>query len=319
VNVKQFFLESHIFIVTGKGGTGKTVSSIALAMTAAGQGLNTLLVTLDEDSHIFELLNVEISNTEASVRIEENLSVRLITPEDALIRYLVEHGMGKVSKRLLSTNTVHVISNAIPGIEEILVLGRLKQLEKDKIADVIIVDGPATGHAITLLTSPKGLAFVARGGALRKQADDVEEMLSDHKRCQVVFVCIPEETPINETVDAAYLIEDKTNVALAPMIINQVYTSIKGIDTDPKAAAEKAGLESQDQNCLQILKDASEFRRNRIEFQRDLLERLQQELALPKIYLPLILAGDFTENMIFVMAEILEQQISTMKPFDHAS
>ncbi len=309
MDIKEFFLESHIFIVTGKGGTGKTVSSMALAMTAAKHGLNTLLVTLDRDSHIFELLNIEMSETEAPVKVQDNLSVRLITPEDALLRYLAEHGMGKTSKRLLSTNTVHVISNAIPGIQEILVLGRLKQLERDGAADVIIVDGPATGHAITLLTSPAGLTFAARGGALKKQAEDVAEMLTDHKRCQVIFVCIPEETPINETVDAAFLMEDKTNVALAPMIINQVYTSVQGIATDPKAAAEEVGVADPDQQCLDILKAAAEFRLGRIEFQRELLSRLHKELALPKIYLPLILAGDFTETMISALAEILEKQI----------
>jgi anion-transporting ArsA/GET3 family ATPase len=305
-------MESHIFIVTGKGGTGKTVSSITLAMTAARQGLDTLLVTLDKDSHIFELLDIDTADTDASTDVTTNLKIRLLTPEDALIRYLVEHGMGKTSKKLLSTNTVHLIANAIPGIQEILVLGRLKQLERDRVADVIIVDGPATGHAITLLTSPTGLRSTTQGGALRKQAEDVEEMLADHSRCQIIFVCIPEETPINETVEAAYLIEDKTNVALAPMIINQVYTKIEGIATDPKTAAKDVGIDNLDLKSVKILSSAAEFRAARIANQEDLLERLHKELTLPKIYLPLILAADFTETMIEELATILEKQITTL-------
>jgi len=313
MKIEQFFRESHIFIVTGKGGTGKTVSSVALAMLAAEYGLNTLLVTFEADSHIFELLNVKVQPENSSSRIGENLYVRLITAEDALLTYLLEHGLGKVSKRLLSTNTIDVIANAIPGIQEILILGRLKQLERDQVAEVIIVDAPATGHAITLLTSPTGLTFAARGGALKKQADEVSEMLKDNTRCQVLLVTIPEETPINEAIDAAYLIEDKTDVALGPIIVNQIYDALPGLTTDAADAALQAGIQNIDRDVLGLLDQAAKFRLSRLETQKELLDKLDGGIALQKIYLPLILEKDFTKDSIVALSKCLGKQITELE------
>ena len=88
-----------------------------------------------------------------------------------------------------------MVSTAIPGIRDVLVLGKVKQLERDGVADLILVDAPATGHAITFLTSASGHGHAARGGPLRTQAQDVVELLSDPARCRVILVTLPEELP----------------------------------------------------------------------------------------------------------------------------
>ena len=56
---------------------------------------------------------------------------RRITPDDALLEYLADHGMGRISKRLVSSGALDVVSTAIPGIRDILVLGKIKQLERE--------------------------------------------------------------------------------------------------------------------------------------------------------------------------------------------
>ena len=78
-----------------------------------------------------------------------------------------------------------------------------KQLEKARAADVIIVDAPAAGHAVTFLTSAAGLLDAVRVGPIRTQAQDVIELLSDPARSQVLLVTLPEETPVNETAETA--------------------------------------------------------------------------------------------------------------------
>src|SRR6185436_5738906 len=107
-----------------------------------------------------------------------------------------------------------VVATAVPGIKDILVLGKVKQLERASDADVIIIDAPAAGHAITFLTSPRGLLDAVRLGPVRQQAEDVIELLSDPERCRVMLVTLPEETPVNELVDTAFALEDKVGVKL---------------------------------------------------------------------------------------------------------
>ena len=78
---------------------------------------------------------------------------------------------------------IDVVATAAPGIDDIVVLGKIKQLERSGEWDVIVVDGPAAGHAVTFLTSAAGLHDAVRGGPVRVQADEVLELLRDPTRC----------------------------------------------------------------------------------------------------------------------------------------
>ena len=121
------------------------------------------------------------------------------------------------------------MATAAPGIDDIVVLGKIKQLERSGDWDVIVVDGPAAGHAITFLTAAAGLHEAVRSGPVRTQADDVLEMLHDPARSQVVLVTLPETTPVNEVVQTAYALEDRVGVRLGPVVVN----SVDGLDGAP--------------------------------------------------------------------------------------
>ena len=90
----------------------------------------------------------------------------------------------------------------MPGIKDILVLGKVKSLERSNNADLIILDAPAAGHAVTFLMSAHGLLDAVRVGPIRSQAQDVIELLTDASRCQILLVTLPEETPVNSGGDA---------------------------------------------------------------------------------------------------------------------
>ena len=137
--------------------------------------------------------------------------------------------MRRFSKRLLSSGIIDIVAGAIPGIRDILVLGKIKQIEQQRVADLVLVDAPATGHAMTFLSSAAGLLDAARGGPIRAQAADVVALLSDPARCQVALVTLPEEMPVNEVVEAAYQLEDKVGVALGPVIVNACYPPVPGL------------------------------------------------------------------------------------------
>ena len=100
-------------------------------------------------------------------------------------------------------------------------LGKLKAVERDGGFDLIVVDAPATGHAITLLTSPAGLASAARGGPVKRQAEEVAELLADPSRCRVLLVTLPRELAVDETIEAAYEVEDRAGVTLSDVVVNQ--------------------------------------------------------------------------------------------------
>ena len=232
------------------------------------------------------------------------IRARTLTPDDALLEYLVDHGLRRVSKRLVNSGALDVVATAVPGIRDILVLGKVKQLERSRRADVIVVDAPAAGHAITFLTSAQGLLDSARVGPIRTQAADVVELLSDSARCQVVLVTLPEETPVNETVETAYKLEDSVGTSLGPVIVNGIYPHLDHLEADPGEAAAAAGV-TLGPGEADALRAAAVFRRRREELQAEQVDRLADGLPLPQLWLPHLFTTELGLREVDQLADAL--------------
>jgi anion-transporting ArsA/GET3 family ATPase len=282
-------------VVAGKGGVGKTTVTAALASTAARAGLRVLVVEVEGKSGLAALFGgrgelgyeERVFARDAGPDGRGEIRARTITPAHALVDYFEEHGMRRLSNRLGRTGVLDIVATAAPGIDDILVLGKVKQLERLEVADVILLDAPAAGHAITFLQSANGLLDAVNVGPINTQARDVVEMLSDPARTQVLLVTLPEETPVNELVDTAFALEDRVGVNLGPVIVNSIYPPLEGLADDPDDAGRAAGVELRPTDAA-ALRDAASFRRDRMTLQDDQIGRLAERLPLPQIRLPFL-------------------------------
>jgi anion-transporting ArsA/GET3 family ATPase len=314
MDVAGFFRQSRLLIVAGKGGVGKTAICAALARTAADAGLSVLLVELEGKPglvHAFGQTDpLEYDATVLSDPDETNGAVvaRRITPDDALLEYLADHGMRRFSRRLISTGALDVVATAIPGIRDILVLGKVKQLERGDPADLILLDAPATGHVMTFLSSASGLLDAARSGPLRAQAADVSAMLTDPDRCRVALVTLPEEMPVNEVVESAYKLEDHVGVTLGPLVVNACIPEVPGLAVDPVLAAEAAGAVVSSE-LASALSAAASFTERRHDLQVEQLRRLEDELPLRQMRVPEVDAEAIGPDEIEVMSRALRAGI----------
>jgi arsenite/tail-anchored protein-transporting ATPase len=261
-------IAARVVIVAGKGGVGKTTVTAVLARAAADSGCRVLVVELDGKPLLEQLV--------------PGIEVRRILARDALDEYLRDHGFARIAKRLVRTGVIDVVGTAAPGIDDVVVLGKVKHLERSGDWDVIIVDGPAAGHAITFLTSAAGLADAVSSGPVRAQSDEVIELLGDPERCQVVLVTLPEATPVNELVETAFALEDRVGVQLGPVVVNAVDVGVPLPDPDDvDLAAESA-------DDAAALRTAAHYRTARRAMQQAELDRLRTELPLPVAILPLL-------------------------------
>lgn len=317
MDVSQFCASTRLFIVAGKGGVGKTTVTAALARTAARAGLTALIVEIEGKSGIGSIFGRSDPLTYEEVILAPggdpsgaaDVRARTLTPDEALIEYLEDHGMKRISKRLASSGALDVVSTAVPGIKDILVLGKVKQLERAGVADVIIIDAPAAGHAITFLTSARGLLDAARVGPIRTQAQEVVELLSDPDRCQVLLVTLAEETPVNEVVETAFALEDRVGIKLAPVVVNGLYPILDGLDADPAEVASAAGVRVGKQQ-LAALRDAADFRRQRQALQADQTARLAELLPLPQLRLPFMFTPEIGPGELEQLATVMEDQLA---------
>jgi anion-transporting ArsA/GET3 family ATPase len=286
----QFLTASRVVIVAGKGGVGKTTVTATMAQAAARAGLTTMIVEVEGKSGLAAIFGQEPLTYEET-QLAPNVMGRTLTPDDALLEYLEDHGMRRLSRRLMDSGALDVVSTAAPGIRDILVLGKVKQLERARIADLIILDAPAAGHAITFLLAARGLLDAVRVGPINTQARDVLEMLTDPARCQVVLVTLPEETPVNELVETAYKLEDRVGVSLGPVVVNGVYPERPGIDVTPAEAAREVGVTLRPGEADELAA-AARFRLERTALQAEQLARLEERLPLPQVRLPFLFTAD---------------------------
>lgn len=301
MDLRTFCLQSRLVVVAGKGGVGKTTVTAAFARMAAGLGLSVLIVEVEGKTGLAAAFGAEELEYDER-ELAPNIRARALTPDVALLEYLEAAGLHRISKKLVRGGLVEVVSTAVPGIKDILILGKVKQLERARAADLILLDAPAAGHAVSFLMSARGLSDMVRAGPLRVQADDVLAMLTDPSRCRVMLVTLAEETPVNEVVETAFALEDRVGVDLAPVVVNNLYPVLHGLDADPSAAGDGA----------MALAAAAGFRRLRQELQQAQVTRLAAALPLPQLHLPSLFTVDLGPSDVDHLAAALASGVERL-------
>ncbi len=253
----HFFTAQRVLIVAGKGGVGKSAVAAGLALVAARAGLRTLLVSLDAES-------IEVPEHELLERM-------VVTPGRALTDYLSSKGMGLLSRQLSRSGIVELVATTAPGLDDLLVLGRIKAFEREDRADIIIVDGPAAGHASDLVRAPIQLKKAISTGPIGQQADEVLDMLADPARCRLMLVTTPAMTPVSETLDVAERIRSTVNMTLTPFVVNKC-----------EAPAPVVSHRPADGHLAQ----AYDYAHQRERAQRDAIDTLQSTGTAAIMYLP---------------------------------
>jgi hypothetical protein len=214
-------LERKLIVVTGKGGTGKTTVACALGLLGAHRGLRTIVVELG-DQHRLPVLFEHTEQVEPGVEIElePNLWSTSIDPDRALLEWLHSFA-GRISARLLaSSSTFHYFAAAAPGAKELVSMIKVRELclgsrldrgrsgERQRHGrggrlgyDLVVLDAPATGHALAMLGSPQTFSSIVRVGPLAEHAQDVSDLLGDRARCAYVAVAQGTEMAVTETLE----------------------------------------------------------------------------------------------------------------------
>ena len=301
----------RLVIVAGKGGVGKTTDAATIGEMAAASGARVLIVDVDGARGIataFDQPDLRydeiVLRHEDAARSRGAVHGRRLTPDDALIEYLSDHGMKRLAGRLVSTGALDVIATAAPGIKDILILGKVKQIVTTGDFDLVVLDTPASGHAITFLRSARTLVGTVTAGPIRRQAEEVLELLTDKDRCQVVLVTLAEETPVNEAIETAFLLEDHVGVALGPIVVNAVLEEVP-------TAPDPTDWRLPERTRL-ALGDAVAFETARAEAQDLQIGRLAAALPLWQLPLPLLPGSHIDHAALTELANSLAEAIRAM-------
>jgi len=165
-----------VLICVGTGGVGKTTVSASLAIAAATDGLNTLVMTIDPARRLADALGIsDTGNTEHviapevfaehGVELKGSLTVSMLdvksTFDDVMRRTAPDK---ETADQILANDFYQQFSSALSGALEYAAVEKLYEVYASGRFDLIIVDTPPSQNAIEFLHAPrKMLDFLDQG------------------------------------------------------------------------------------------------------------------------------------------------------------
>jgi anion-transporting ArsA/GET3 family ATPase len=316
-------LDKRLVVVIGKGGVGKTTVAAALGLLAARAGKRTVICEVAEQERLAGLFGVEASDHEER-ELAPDLHAVSVDPElakEEWLRYQLKSGT--LAGVLGGSSVFRYLSAAAPGLSELVTIGKvwdLAQLERrtgGSVFDLAIVDAPATGHGIAMLRAPSTYAGVARVGPIRRQALAIDRFLRNRRRTGVVVVALPEEMPVNETLDLERRLREEMEMAIDTAIVNGLYperftkAEAKRLREAERAAGDgaapagrrAAGGAAAERGAAAVRAALAEH--ERVRGQRSQLRRLRRGLDAPVATLPFLFEPELGLEQLDELAQRL--------------
>ena len=247
--------ERYIFF-GGKGGVGKTTAASATALFLLNQSKRNeslLLFSTDPAHSLSDSLDVKIGNR--LVEVKPRLFAYEMDASLALERFRAAHGrvLAEIAERgtLLDEEDINeLLSLSLPGLDEVMSLFELSELDRQGQYAHIVVDTAPSGHTSRLLRLPevfdrmvkaldvmgdKHRYIVAHFARRKPIADEVDlflrdlsqriesvrALLHDKEQTRFVLVTIPEAMSIRETERYLELLRGQ-GVPVRDLIVNRV-------------------------------------------------------------------------------------------------
>jgi anion-transporting ArsA/GET3 family ATPase len=266
--------------VTGKGGVGKSTVAAALGLVAAGRGLRTIVAEVARRDDVSQALGGEGMHEEELAPGLHHLS---IDPEHAMELYLADQLPAALAELLGSSRAFSYLAAATPGMRELLTVGKVWELAQDdrrtpgaQPYDLVVLDAPATGHGVAVLSAPRTFAQAARVGRIARQGRTIDAMVSDPERTGVVAVARPEEMPVNETLALQDALRDDIGLEVDLVVCNGMLAQRFGAADARALAAAPDGAEVR----------AARHSHARAQAQHGQLQRLRRGTRAPVATLP---------------------------------
>lgn len=268
-------LSSRLILITGKGGTGKTSLSAAIGTMSAAAGRRTLIVEVDNfHPSLTRLFGVEPPY--APMQVADNLSICNLTWMSALKDWLKATVKSRrISGLILENRMATVFLDATPGAREIVILSKIISLMDD--FDQVVVDLPASGHALGILRVPRTATRLMRSGPVREKAEQILEVFRDPSTA-LAIIGLPEEMVVNETLELWEKIHREVPELQAPKIfLNR--SSAPSLTQDEITLLDRLEASCADDPEAAELLQAGRWEEELETATADALRRLQAEMS----------------------------------------
>ncbi len=302
-------LEREFVFVAGKGGVGRTTVSAAVAHLAASRGKRVLVTMCTVKERLSHLMGCEPIGEEITT-IAPNIDAVNTNSEAARGEYgRMILKIGAVYRAIFENRYVMSFLRGTPGIESWSLLGKtyfhvIERQAGEPRYDLVIFDGPATGHALDMLRTPRALREMVPPGLMRREADKAWELFTDQERSACVLVSLPEDMPVNETIELHDTFVDELGLPIGGIVLNRCHEDIFDDGEESWLAAEHAHAGPE----LLSLLTRGRRRAAREALQVDAEERLRASTGARLVTLPQLYRSGFARAEVEELSASLAAQ-----------
>src|SRR5271167_1035234 len=198
-------LARRVLIVLGKGGVGKSTLSAAIAKVATLSGASALVMECDARAPLAATFGV--ASSFVPTQVAHNLALMTLDGRAALEEYLRLVVPGRMLlKAVFASRLYQFFVQAAPGLRELMMLGKIyyeagRDDGKPAARNIIVVDAPASGQAMSLLKMPTAARSTFGDSVVGKEARNISRMLRDRRNCAIIQVTTADSLSISETIE----------------------------------------------------------------------------------------------------------------------
>jgi anion-transporting ArsA/GET3 family ATPase len=180
-------VDSHrVIVCVGSGGVGKTTTSAAIAVRAAGDGRRVLCLTIDPAKRLAQSLGLsELQGSEQQVSRQlfeqqgvpcrGSLSAMMLDMKHTFDDLVARHASSaEQKKRILDNRLYQYVSTSLAGTQEYMAMEKLHAVRQDARFDLIVLDTPPTTNALDFLEAPQKLVGAIDSPVMRWFVDTLQ-------------------------------------------------------------------------------------------------------------------------------------------------
>jgi len=165
--------DTQVIVCCGSGGVGKTTTAAALALRAAEQGRQVVVLTIDPARRLAQSMGLEsLDNTPRAVRGVDGkaggtLDAMMLDMKRTFDEVVVSASTPERAEAILANPFYVSLSSSFSGTQEYMAMEKLGQLKAEARWDLIVVDTPPTRSALDFLDAPQRLSTFLDGRLLK--------------------------------------------------------------------------------------------------------------------------------------------------------
>ncbi len=203
---------SRLYIVTGKGGVGKSIISLSLTKYLCQKNINACYTYFQKNSLLKEDKPVSMGE---SIAQDLNIPSLGLSLENCAHNYMTKKLRSSlISKAIIKTPFFRSLINMLPGFGYLIYLGQVLQSIQDSNDGLtIVLDSPSSGHVLTMLESVKNFQNIFGSGAIFDDTQKMLELLNQNNFAKINILSIPTQLSFSEAKELKLDLEKVSNIS----------------------------------------------------------------------------------------------------------